>query len=242
LKTRFYPESRFGGFTDSDGTIAFYLRVAALLEPSFTVLDFGCGRGAYTDDPLRIRRELRIFKDRAARVIGLDTDPAAESNPFLDRFHLLENDFWPVEDETADLIVCDHVLEHLPSPTAFFAEAYRTLKPGGYLCIRTPNAWGYPALASRLIPTFLHLRVLKRAKERLKPQDVFLTYYRCNTLPAIRHALRAHAFDGIVYGFRAEPSYLAFSPITYWLGVLYQRFAPGFLCTVLFSFSCKGKI
>ncbi len=48
---RFYPESRYGGFTDIDGTVAFFARVNALLRPSFTVLDFGCGRGSHIDDP-----------------------------------------------------------------------------------------------------------------------------------------------------------------------------------------------
>ena len=40
LLEAFYPESKFGGFTDLDGTIRFYLRVNALLEPGFTVVDF----------------------------------------------------------------------------------------------------------------------------------------------------------------------------------------------------------
>jgi len=45
-KQKFYPEVKFGGFSDVDGTIAFFNRVNALLQPSFTVLDVGCGRGA----------------------------------------------------------------------------------------------------------------------------------------------------------------------------------------------------
>jgi len=48
----FYPESRFGGFTDIDGTMVFYSRVNALIEPSFHVLDLGCGRGAHVEDPI----------------------------------------------------------------------------------------------------------------------------------------------------------------------------------------------
>ncbi len=43
---RFYPESRFGGFSDLDGTVAFYGRIQALLAAGMTVLDVGCGRGA----------------------------------------------------------------------------------------------------------------------------------------------------------------------------------------------------
>lgn len=48
-KERFYPEARFGGFTDIDGTIAFFNRVNSLIETSSVVLDVGCGRGAYAE-------------------------------------------------------------------------------------------------------------------------------------------------------------------------------------------------
>ncbi|MBE0698497.1 MAG: SAM-dependent methyltransferase, partial [Anaerolineaceae bacterium] len=69
---RFYPESKFGGFTRIDGTIAFYTRVQALIDTDCVVIDFGCGRGAYADDPVSHRRSLRIFQGKARRVIGLD--------------------------------------------------------------------------------------------------------------------------------------------------------------------------
>ncbi len=80
---RHYQESRFGGFTDVDGTVAFYTRVHALLEPSFVVLDVGCGRGAYGTDPVRVRRELRIFKGKCRRIIGIDPDEQAKGGEFL---------------------------------------------------------------------------------------------------------------------------------------------------------------
>jgi hypothetical protein len=86
----FYPEGRFGGFTDIDGTVIFFSRVNALLTPASVVVDFGCGRGAYRDDPVPFRRNLRILKGKAASVIGLDVDPAGRDNPFLDRSHLLD--------------------------------------------------------------------------------------------------------------------------------------------------------
>jgi hypothetical protein len=84
---KYYPESRWGGFTDIDGTIAFYIRVAALSRPSSVLLDFGCGWGAYKEDVVPMRRQLRIFKGKVHKVIGLDVDRVSESNPFLDEFH-----------------------------------------------------------------------------------------------------------------------------------------------------------
>jgi SAM-dependent methyltransferase len=236
-QVHFFPESRFGGFTDTDGTILFYSRVNALLQPTFRVLDFGCGRGAYGEDSIPIRRGLRILRGKAARVIGLDIDPAAQENPFVDEFHLLVNQSWPLPGSSVDMCLCDHVLEHLEEPEAFFSETRRVLKGNGFLCMRASNAWGYPALVSRLIPERFHLGVLAKAKDHLKPQDVFPAVYRCNTIPKVRSALSRFGFEGVVYGFRADPSYLAFSQLAYALGILYQRFAPGFLSPVLFVFA-----
>jgi hypothetical protein len=50
----FYPEIRFGGFSEIDGTIPFYIRVNALLDPLSVVLDIGCGRGTYGEDHISI--------------------------------------------------------------------------------------------------------------------------------------------------------------------------------------------
>lgn len=233
----FYPEAAFGGFTDADGTITFYARVNSLLRPDFTVVDFGCGRGRYSEDPVTFRRDLSRLQGKVARVIGLDVDPAAAANPRLDDFRPLEPGHpWPVPDASADLVLCDQVMEHLPAPAVFFAEARRVLRSGGYLCIRTPNANSYVGLASRLIPNHLHARVLSRAQPRRKEEDVFPTLYRCNTIGALRRMMDAHGFRAAVYGYEAEPQYLAFSRLAYRVGVWVQKFAPGWLRPSIFAF------
>jgi SAM-dependent methyltransferase len=235
----FYPESRFGGFTQADGTIAFYARVQSLAGPNALVVDFGCGRGAYAADPVLFRRELRVFKGKVRRVIGLDASPAGLDNPFLDEFHCLEGPTWPLEDCSADLIICDNVLEHLPAPQAFFAEARRVLVPGGALCIRTPNRWNYIALVARLLSGRGRTRALAKAKPGLAEEDIFPTFYRCNTLPALRKAFTQQGFAAVVYGYEAEPSYLSFSKAAYALGVLHQKAAPGIFKAALFGFGRK---
>ena len=235
----FYPESRFGGFTDVDGTVAFYSRVAALLDPSHTVLDVGCGRGEpLLDDPVRFRRELVTFKGRAAKVIGVDPDPAAASHPGLDEFHRVPPDEpWPIADGTVDLAVCDNVVEHAERPRALFAEMRRVLRPGGVACVRTPNRWGYVAVAASLIPNRLHAGVAAKVQESRKEEDVFPTLYRCNSVRKLRHGLKSCGFEPVVYGYGAEPGYLAFSKAAYAAGVLHQKLAPGFLRPALFAFA-----
>jgi len=234
---RFYPESRFGGFTDVDGTVAFYSRVNALLAPSFVVIDFGCGRGAHTEDRVPFRRELRRLKGKVTRVIGLDVDAAGGGNPSIDEFRALSGPEWPVDAHSVDMIVCDSVMEHLPDPDHFFSEAKRVLVSGGLLCLRTPNRRSYVGIASRLVPNRYHDRVLSKAQTGRKEEDVFPTLYRCNTMGAVRRQFRRHGFEGVVYGYEAEPSYLDFSRLMYALGVVHQRLAPAFLSPSIFAFA-----
>jgi SAM-dependent methyltransferase len=241
FKHIYYPESRFGGFTDIDGTIIFYTRVNSLLKPSFVVVDFGCGRGAHRDDPVFIRRELKILKGKIQKVIGLDVDPAAEQNPFIDEFHLLHSDQWPLQDNSADLCISDSVLEHLETPDCFFSECRRVLRDEGYLCIRTANSWSYIALLGRLIPNKYHATVLAKVQDKRKEVDVFPTIYRCNTIPKIRAMLSKYDFEHLVYGYEAEPSYLSFSRIAYWFGTIHQRFAPTFMRPAIFAFAQVRK-
>ena len=233
----FFPESLFGGFTDADGTVAFYSRVNSLVQPSFSVLDFGCGRGVQTEDPVAFRQGLRCFKGKVAKVIGLDVDTAAQGNPWLDEFRLLTpGEPWPQADRSVDLIFCDSVMEHLPDPESFFREASRVLVTGGCLCIRTANVWSYVGLASKLVPNRHHTKVLRHAQANRKEEDVFPTLYRCNSVFAVRRAMARNGFDAVVYGYEAEPYYLEFSRLAYALGVLHWKFAPGFLRAAVFAF------
>jgi len=235
----YYPESRFGGFTDVDGTITFYTRVKSLVDPSSVVVDVGCGRGMYGEDPVAVRRENRILKGRCAKVIGIDVDPVGESNPYIDEFRRIENAQWPLENESVDVVVSDCVLEHIEDPEAYFAECSRVLKPGGYLCIRTANANSYIGLISRMVPNRLHAAVLKRAKHSKKEEDIFPTVYRCNTRRKMASTLDQHGFDSCVYEHESEPYYLSFSKFFYHLGVLHQRLALSFFKAAIFAFGQK---
>ena len=154
-KLRHYPEARFGGFSDIDQMVLFYIRVRALLQPSFSVLDIGCGRGRHAEDHSSLRTRLTTLRGACRQIIGIDLDPAAEANPLVDEFRLIVPEKpWPLADASVDLAVSDYVLEHVEDPDAFFAECRRVIRPGGYLCMRTTNAMSYFGLAARLtLPT-----------------------------------------------------------------------------------------
>lgn len=239
LKNRFYPESRFAGFTNIDGTIAFYSRVNALINPEDTIIDFGCGRGAYQDDPIPFRRNLRILKNKCSRVIGLDIDPEAATNPYIDEFQILESQDWPIESNSVNICICDYVLEHLSDPEVFFSQSHRVLRQGGYLCIRTSNLFSYFGLIAKLLPENSHKHVLSVAKDHLEPKDKFRLLLRCNSIRRIQLALEKQGYQNVVFGYEAEPGYLRFSTFSYWLGVMHQKYAPNFLKVGIFAFAKK---
>ncbi len=232
---RSYPEYAFGGFTDADGTIRFYARVNALLSPNSVVLDVGCGRAAYMGDPVAFRRGLRVLRGKVHRVIGIDMDRNAQTNPCIDEFRLMTTGAWPLEDASVDLALADYVLEHVEDPAEFFSEAARVLRPGGYLCVRTTNRRSYVGFASALIPNGRHGQVVTRVQTVREERDVFPTLYHCNTPGRLRRAFAAH-FEAVVYAVDSEPQYLSFSSLAFRLGVMHQRHAPKFLGPGLFGF------
>lgn len=98
------------------------------------VLDIGCGTGAVT----------RIVASKLAdgEIVGLDP-----SYVFLEKARDLSGTFsnisfeqgdgrqLPFGENSFDVVVFHTVLSHMPSPESFLKEAYRVLKPGGYLSV-----------------------------------------------------------------------------------------------------------
>jgi len=238
LREIYYPESEFGGFTRVNGTIAFHARVRALVEPHMTVLDVGCGRGAVAD---RMKEnpweQVRVLKGLCRKVIGIDVSAAGRENPLIDEFRQIESDRWPVETASIDLLVSDAVLEHIADPDVFFSECSRVVKPGGYLCIRTPNRWSYVSLIATIVPNRYHGKVVEMVQPGREAKDVFPTYYRANTIRAVRRLLKSHHFEGCVYRHIAEPSHLGFSRWAYAFGVYLHRWLPSPMWPVLFVFA-----
>lgn len=84
------------------------------------------------------------LRGTCSRVIGTDATPDGSTNPLIDEFRLISDQRrWPIGDAAVDVALSDWVLEHVESPDRFFSECASVVKPGGYLCIRTLNLYGY---------------------------------------------------------------------------------------------------
>ena len=80
------------------------------------------------------------MQGKVAKVIACDVDGAVLQNQASDeRFVFAPGEALPLADRSVDVVVTDWVLEHLESPVDVFRELHRILKPGGWICARTPN-------------------------------------------------------------------------------------------------------
>lgn len=240
LAARFFPEMGIAGFSHVDGSLQFLNQVAALLRPDDRVLDFGAGRGEpIADDPVPYRRALSTLQGRCAHLEGCDVDPVVLENPYLDGARRIEIGApLPYPDASFDMIVSRSVFEHVDDPEHVAAELIRVLRPGGWICAVTPNAWGYLAVAARLVPNRLHARALRHIQPGRKGEDVFPTRYRMNS-PRALHRLFGRQGEIFLIRASAEPAYHFNRGFLYAVFYLLHKFLPSASQTTLNVFIHK---
>ena len=185
---------------------------ACILRTNATrVLDFGAGRGKFfflnTGETGSLwRRYLQDLRNTGAHVTVCDVDDAVLDHPCAhERVKILPHKRLPFEDGSFDVVVSDHTFEHIEDPAFVAAELVRVLRPGGYICARTPNKYGYVALMARLIPERLHMAVLRRAQPHRQARDVFPTAYKLNTPKQLQRVFSECTVYH--YYFSGDPSY-----------------------------------
>ncbi len=235
----FFKEIDAGGFSRKDGTVQFYLRVNALLRDDMTVVDLGAGRGVISTSTVDTLTRLATLRGKVREVIGLDVDPVVMTNPLVDRAILYDGKRIPVADNSVDLIVSDHTFEHVEEPSVLAAEIYRILKPGGWLCARTPYSLSLVAVAARLTRNRDHARLLKLAQPNRNSLDVFPTRYKLNSFRALARYFPARLWKNVSYTWTPEPSYYFASRYTFFLLHLYQSLKLPFFGEVLLVFLQK---
>lgn len=110
------------------GKMLSILKDAGLLEnPEGVALDIGCSGGFF----------VTALSQYYSYVIGLDIDSDAlkiadqEFNTNKTVFLAADSMVLPLSDESIDLVICNHVYEHVPDSDRLFSEIYRVLKNDG---------------------------------------------------------------------------------------------------------------
>ena len=237
-----HSEFNIDSFTKHDGTILFFNFVRAIIGNAgsdVNVLDFGAGRGAFHHSmSSHYRNQLQDLRTSGATVVACDVDEAVKNHPCSDKQVVLDlGGSLPFEDNTFDLIVSDFVFEHLENPSETALELLRITKPGGWICARTPNKWGYVALASRIVPNALHAKLLKNVQPSRSREDVFSTLYRLNSPPSVRRHFPN--CDVRWYYHSGHPAYHFSNGILYRLLLLLHRLLPPKLSTTVCFFIQK---
>ncbi len=94
------------------------------------VIDLSAGSGYIINEFLKAGADVRLY------------DLFPQQNTFCEKechFIDLQKPF-PVESNSADILILGETIEHLPNQYFFFGEAARILKPGGILLLTTPNS------------------------------------------------------------------------------------------------------
>ena len=214
LRQRLHPAADQRLFTPMEAALAHFV------QPGAAILDAGAGPGTWILD--RYVREARLI---VGADVGFPADYLASTNaqarkelPVFAQLGRL-----PFADASFDAIVCYNVVEHLPAPTEVFREFARILVPGGGLLFKTPCLGNPTIMASHLTPFSWHQTVKKRLT-RIAEDDIFPTYYRCNTPTSLDQALRSAGLKRhTLVTVDQTYDYLHFSGLAYSMGLLFSR-------------------
>lgn len=245
FRERIHPEYRLDGFTKLDGTITFYSCVRGLMlrTESKQVLDFGAGRGQFWTTELApggslFRRSLHDMRFNGATVTACDIDSAVLTHPCSHQQIVIQpGQPLPFDTGQFDVIVSDFTFEHIADPAPVCRELLRVLRPGGYVCARTPNKYGYVKIFSQLVPNRLHTRYLRRIQPDRQPEDVFPTTYKLNSLKEVKRYFPG--CEVVQFFHSGEPAYFFGSSLLYRVLLLVHALLPSRLATSVCFFIRK---
>lgn len=93
------------------------------------LLDFGCGRGDF----------LRLVKDDCLEVVGVEIQQNLVDSINADSIRC-ETNLDDIQDESIDVCVSFHVIEHLPNPLDILKSIKMKIVTGGILIVEVPHA------------------------------------------------------------------------------------------------------
>ena len=111
------------------------LTASVMANEGPSVLDVGCATGA-----LLSALKAKGWNVKGVEISGPQTVYCRKQGLDVSNLPLEENHF---SDNTFDVVLASHVIEHLNNPLAFAEEIKRILKPNGCFFVTTPNIAGF---------------------------------------------------------------------------------------------------
>lgn len=121
--------------------------------PKARILEVGCGSGHLTE----------LLQQVSLSTIGIDINPRAIQQTGKTNLHVMDVQHLEFPDQSFDIVVSAHTLEHVPDIMKSLCEIERVLKEGGYF------VWIYPYEPIRGLSTvpsaILHYRTLRVCRQ-----------------------------------------------------------------------------
>jgi len=168
------------------------------------------------------------FAKLAQKVIGVDMDPRILNNPNLNEslcIDFFDNKF---DDNSFDIIFANSVVEHIQYPQKFLTEIRRIIRPNGYFFFKTPNMLHFAIIIAKFTPYWFHKFYCGLSGR--KSEDTFPTYYYMNSTRRIEKLSKSVNFSYKIRTLECQPDYLFLDPVSFLMGVGYERLVNKYKC------------
>lgn len=173
---------------------------------AFRILDVGCGDGVIT------KRLRTAFPDIQVIAVDLDEVRLRRATEYCPRVAFCQStvETLPFADDAFQLVLCHHVVEHVPNDVGLLEECGRVLSPTGLFILGLPHEGGVIG------------RILRTLHRRMYAAGEHVNFY---TIATMRRLLTDAGFNDITYakfGFLFPQAYvhvaLVWNKLTFAIG------------------------
>ena len=121
------------------------VKAASGVRQTSTILDVGGGRRCTFSKQFPVRSAVHITTLDASQTemdLNKDVDRTVQGDA---------SGGLPFPDASFDVVSARYAIEHFPDQSVFLRESFRFLRPGGHLCILSPNRYAPYALINRVV-------------------------------------------------------------------------------------------